>query len=348
MPTSSHEAARRAARVAARLAGRAELIHAVLDAAAHLARASLAGLWLDDGAGGAVSVGWSEADCSQVRALERAARAAAGRQLQRTEDGLALAGAPLQGLPGGLAVASPADDGPFEPREVALLAALGEQAGAALEDVGGAAPLWTNTDAFEAPAEAGWPDGIADGLLWLDEDGRVRRANRAALELLGRPVDGPRAAGQPLAALAGELPAGVLAALTAAPPAAVSACRLAVAAGAGARPRALTLVALPREPGRLVLVSDAAARSSVRGFEALVVSNAAHELRTPLTAIRAHAELIPDLLGVGPEETVGRFFQVIDLESQRMGGLLDSLRDALRAEGPSLVLHRPTLPEASS
>ena len=349
MPTSSHEAARRAARVAATLAGRAELIHAVLEAATHLSRSQLAGLWLDDGDGGAISVTRSAAACAGVGALERTARDAAQRQLQRSDQGLSVAGAPLQGVRGGLAVGSPGGERVFEPREVAVLAALGEQAGSALDGLGGESPLWTLAGrAFEAPPGAGWPDALVDGLLWLDAEGGPVRANRAALDLLGRPAPEGRPALRALTALVPDMPPEVLAELTAAPPAAVSVCRLALAPPASERPRELTLIGLSAERGRLVLASDAAARASIRGFEALVVSNAAHELRTPLTAIRAHAELIPDLIGAEPEDLSSRFFGVIDLESQRMGGLLDNLRDALRTEGPSLVLHRPTRPEASS
>jgi PAS domain-containing protein len=346
MPTSSHDAARRAARVAAALAGRAELLHAVLDAAAHLTHAQAAGLWLGDRRGGTFSVTWPAASDPTVGALERAARDAAEGQLQRRDAHLSLVGAPLRGASGGLAVASSQPDRAFEPREVALLGILGQQAGAALDGWGSERPFWAIAEhVFDAPPQAGWPDALADGVFWLDARGGVLRVNRAGLELLEPPT---APAGQPLAALVPDLPADVLAGFAAAPPAAVSVCRLALPARSSDRPRALTLVGLPSGTGRLVLLADAATRAGVRAFEALVVSNAAHELRTPLTAIRAHAEIIPDLIGGRRGDLANRFLQVIDAESQRMGGLLDDLRDALGTEGPSLVLHRPTRPEASS
>jgi signal transduction histidine kinase len=342
--TSSNGAARRAGRAAAALAGRVELVHAALEAALHLAHADAACLWLDGRAGGTVSLAPPSTDCHAGAPLERAARDAAARQLQRQDAGLSLVGAPLGGV-GGLAAASSAERA-FAPREVAVLATLGQQAGAAIDGWGSERPFWAiGEGVFDAAPEAGWPDALIDGLLWLDADGRVVRANRAALELLEPSRRAGARHGQRLAELAPELPAEVMSALggTAAG-AALSVSRIALGAPS-ARPRPVTLVVLPGEGGRLLLLSDAAARADVRAFEALVVSDAAHELRTPLTAIRAHAELVPDLIEADAEHMARRFLEVIDVESQRMGGLLDDLRDALRTEGPSLVLHRRAGPE---
>ena len=77
---------------------------------------------------------------------------------------------------------------------------------------------------------------------------------------------------------------------------------------------------------------------AVRRLEAEIVDDAAHELRSPLTAVRAHAEILPDLL-TEADDTARQFLGVIDAEAQRMGGLLDDLRAALTFE-TTVVVHR--------
>jgi signal transduction histidine kinase len=83
---------------------------------------------------------------------------------------------------------------------------------------------------------------------------------------------------------------------------------------------------------------DTAALRAVRQLDTEIVDNAAHELRTPLTSVRAHAEILPDLLGDG-DETARQFLGVIDAEATRMGGLLDELRAVLTFE-TTVVVHR--------
>jgi signal transduction histidine kinase len=83
---------------------------------------------------------------------------------------------------------------------------------------------------------------------------------------------------------------------------------------------------------------DTSAWRTVRQLEAEIVDATAHELRTPLTAVRAHAEILPDVL-TEADETARRFLGVIDAEAQRMGAMLDELRAALSLER-TVVVHR--------
>jgi signal transduction histidine kinase len=83
---------------------------------------------------------------------------------------------------------------------------------------------------------------------------------------------------------------------------------------------------------------DTSAWRAVRRLEAEIVDDAAHELRTPLTAVRAHAEILPDVL-TDANDTARRFLGVIDAEAQRMGAMLDELRAVLSLER-TVVVHR--------
>ena len=83
---------------------------------------------------------------------------------------------------------------------------------------------------------------------------------------------------------------------------------------------------------------DAAGWRAVQRLGAEIVDDAAHELRSPLTAVRAHAEILPDMLA-DADPTARQFLGVIDAEAQRMGGMLDDLRAVLTFE-TTVVVHR--------
>jgi signal transduction histidine kinase len=82
---------------------------------------------------------------------------------------------------------------------------------------------------------------------------------------------------------------------------------------------------------------DAVAWRALQRLEAEIVDDAAHELRSPLTAVRAHAEILPDLMAEA-DATARQFLGVIDAEAQRMGGLLDELR-AVSTFETTVVVH---------
>jgi signal transduction histidine kinase len=88
---------------------------------------------------------------------------------------------------------------------------------------------------------------------------------------------------------------------------------------------------------RAAIELDAAGWRAVQRLEAEIVDDAAHELRSPLTAVRAHAEILPEMLE-GADATARQFLGVIDAEAQRMGGLLDELRAVLAFE-TTVVVH---------
>ena len=67
-----------------------------------------------------------------------------------------------------------------------------------------------------------------------------------------------------------------------------------------------------------------------------LVANVSHELKTPIAAIRAHLENLAD----GVEEPDPRTLQVMLLQTERLGRLVDQLLDLSRLESGEVLLDR--------
>ena len=67
-----------------------------------------------------------------------------------------------------------------------------------------------------------------------------------------------------------------------------------------------------------------------------LVANVSHELKTPIAAIRAHLENLAD----GVEEPDPRTLQVMLVQTERLGRLVDQLLDLSRLESGEVRLHR--------
>jgi len=162
--------------------------------------------------------------------------------------------------------------------------------------------------------------GMVEGVLVINEHGRLQMANDAARRLLhiDAAVEGrhypeivrqPAVAQQIAAALAGKQTTSVE--LT------------------GLRDSALTLIArtAPVEisPGRgaVVVLHDITDLRRADQIRRDFVANVSHELRTPLTAIRGYVEALAD---ADPEET-RRFLEIVSRHTMRMERLV---RDLLR------------------
>ncbi|HEX8275877.1 MAG TPA: ATP-binding protein [Longimicrobiaceae bacterium] len=164
-------------------------------------------------------------------------------------------------------------------------------------------------------------DAMAEGVLALGSDGRVRRANLAARRIFG---------------LAGD-PAGLAPHEVARRPAFT---RLVERARAGEPVSATELAfdghhllatAQPLATGGAVLVFlDVSALRRLEDVRRDFVANASHELKTPLTAIRGYSEtLLDENL---PPELRRRFAEVVRENAERLQRIVDDLLDLSRIE----------------
>jgi two-component system phosphate regulon sensor histidine kinase PhoR len=188
-------------------------------------------------------------------------------------------------------------------------------------------PRIDHDDILENPDFERLIEAISEPML-VSARGKVVRANRAALRLLGAHIvdeDVRIAIRHPAAAerLASTAPL--------AEPVAID------LAGLGTRDQRweMRIAPLSENQGdarRLVHLID---RSSARAAEKMrvdFVANASHELRTPLAAILGFVETLADPKAGGDEETRGRFLKIMDGEARRMQRLVDDLMSLSRVE----------------
>ena len=317
------------------LLGRIELVHTLLTAARRLTGTEWSCLWH-----GGVAHGLGARSLELADAARRAA--ADGELVERLGDALVIA-VPLPERAGGLAVGAATEEA-AQPRRIALLGRLASQGGAELVGWPTDRPFW------DGLVE---PEGSAEGArAWLDRHGRVEEGSPAARSLLEALAEAHSATARSLVdALADERRGGneggsgtarsLVDPLAGEPLGGTAALAGDVLGGddaVSARSERATALAVPSAQRRLAVLFETAAWQAVRRLEAEIVDDAAHELRTPLTALRAHAEILPDLLA-DADATARQFLGVIDSEAQRMGAMLDDLRAALTFER-TVVVHR--------
>lgn len=164
-------------------------------------------------------------------------------------------------------------------------------------------------------------DAMAEGVIAVDAQGKVRRANPAAREMFSLSGDPRGIAPEQVArrpgfldtvgrALAGEE---------------VPATDLAVDG------RSLLATAQPLPAGGAVMVFlDVSQLRRLEGVRQDFVANASHELKTPLTAIRGYSETLldPDL----PPELRQRFAETVRTNAERLQRIVDDLLDLSRLE----------------
>src|SRR5690606_34575335 len=150
-------------------------------------------------------------------------------------------------------------------------------------------------------------DTMSEGVIALDAEGRVLRANPAAEEMFSLPdrvaVSTPEEISRraDLRQLVRRAPRG-----DSTPPTAL--------------PRdQRTLLASPRplpDGGAVVVMLDISELRRLEGVRRDFVANASHELKTPLTAIRGYSETLqdPEL----PPELVRRFAGVVHANADRL------------------------------
>ena len=164
-------------------------------------------------------------------------------------------------------------------------------------------------------------DSMSEGVIAVDAQGKVRRANPAAREMFSLSADPRGIAPEMVArrrgfldtvgrALAGE---------------AVPATDLTVDG------RSLLATAQPLPAGGAVMVFlDVSQLRRLEGVRQDFVANASHELKTPLTAIRGYSETLldPDL----PPELRQRFAETVRANADRLQRIVDDLLDLSRLE----------------
>jgi two-component system phosphate regulon sensor histidine kinase PhoR len=164
-------------------------------------------------------------------------------------------------------------------------------------------------------------DAMAEGVLALGPDGRVRRANQAARHIFGLGDESSGLAPPEVA----RRPAFLKLVERARAGEAVSATELSYDG------RHLIATAQPLADGGAVLVFLEV--SELRRLEDVrrdFVANASHELKTPLTAIRGYSEtLLDENL---PPELRRRFAEVVRANADRLQRVVDDLLDLSRIE----------------
>jgi signal transduction histidine kinase len=180
---------------------------------------------------------------------------------------------------------------------------------------------------------------IGEGIIVSDEAGAVSLMNRAAVDLLGRPISRYEAVAQAFRGDEGELSPAEL--LSAEGPA--TAEYELVADGRRVELTSFPLLTEGVAPRRVLLLRDVTeARRRERVREAFL-SLLAHELRTPMTAVYGGATL---LLRIGDQidaATRNELRADIAAEADRLSRLLDDLLVLTRMEGGAEVGREPAL-----
>ncbi|MBA2571514.1 MAG: HAMP domain-containing protein [Gemmatimonadetes bacterium] len=164
-------------------------------------------------------------------------------------------------------------------------------------------------------------DSMAEGVLALDREGTVRRANPAACRIFGLTGE---VRGTPAPAVS-RRPAFLELVRTTLQGAPVPATELAHGQ------HHLLATAQPLADGGAVLVFlDVSTLRRLQDVRRDFVANASHELKTPLTAIRGYSETLldPEL----PPELRRQFTETVQANAERLQRIVDDLLDLSRIE----------------
>jgi len=166
---------------------------------------------------------------------------------------------------------------------------------------------------------------MPDGILALDREGRITRANQAAQEILG--MSGPGLRRTPVEAVrSGELQAAVDRTLASSTPETVEF----TLTDPGRRILSVSLV--PLATGLVVVIHDMTRLRRLEEARRDLVANIGHELRTPLTAILGYLETL-EQGGLDPEST-RRFLGITSRNARRLERLVQDLSRLARLESP--------------
>jgi two-component system phosphate regulon sensor histidine kinase PhoR len=113
----------------------------------------------------------------------------------------------------------------------------------------------------------------------------------------------------------------------------------------GIKPRRLVVRASPLEAGTAGVFAVFVDVTEMRRLETMrrdFVANVSHELRTPVTAIRSAAETLELAMEQDPDAAV-RFVDIIDRNAERLRGLVEDLLDLSRIESREFKLNMEPL-----
>lgn len=167
-------------------------------------------------------------------------------------------------------------------------------------------------------------EAMDDGVLAVGKDNRVLFYNERARQLLGMPrlaVGAPLTGGLAISHV-GDIMRGARRA---------GEKRKEEITGASPEQQ-LTVYASLVEDGETVIavLSDVSRMKELERMRSEFVGNVTHELKTPLTSIRASIELLKD--GDRDEATRGYFYDVLDMEAERLKNLIDDMLVLSRLE----------------
>jgi len=172
-------------------------------------------------------------------------------------------------------------------------------------------------------------EGMADGVLVVDESGGILIANRRANELLGMPP-GRSCAGTPLIEITRHPDLHGLLRRVAASDRESSGPSLHELTLGGVPDRTVRVTVSPLRPASgerrafIFVFHDITDLKNVEEMRRDFVANVSHELRTPLAAIRGYSETLLESTLRDAEET-RRFVTIIERHSRRLGRLVDDL-----------------------
>jgi two-component system phosphate regulon sensor histidine kinase PhoR len=181
-------------------------------------------------------------------------------------------------------------------------------------------------------------DGMEEGVLVLDERGRIVRVNPALRAMLLLDSD---VIGRPLIEVVRNADLKEL----------VDRARIDAVSReirvSGLKPRRLLVRAAVlsqsdaarADEALLVVFRDITAMRRLETMRRDFVANASHELRTPVTAVRSAAETLRDGASSDPE-AMGRFVDIIARNSERLQRLIEDLLDLSRIEAKEFRLSR--------
>jgi two-component system phosphate regulon sensor histidine kinase PhoR len=173
-------------------------------------------------------------------------------------------------------------------------------------------------------------ESMREGVLVLDEEGRMLLVNPALRATLGIPADAEGRAALELIRNA-DLPTILSRARAASGPVSGE------IETTGPRPRRLLVHAAPlplvdgKHQGLLAVFVDVTETRRLETLRKDFVANVSHELRTPITAVRSAVDTLR-LTITGDPTASERFVDIIDRNAQRLGSLVEDLLDLSRLE----------------
>jgi two-component system NtrC family sensor kinase len=233
------------------------------------------------------------------------------------------------------------EDGPFTPEDLWLLSTVATQVAVVVANSRFFEMIRQGKEAWESTFDA-----LTAGVALLDSAGRVRRANRALGQLLGRGE--PALVGHPLAGFLFEAPAGPAGTFLDEAVAGRRAAPLVTRSDRLDRLLRLSAAPLPDAAGSgaaVVLVEDVTAQrrleeqliqSDKMGAVGQLVSGVAHELNNPLASIAGLAELL--LEQAPPADRNREHLRVIHEQAERAGRIVRSLLTFARTGVPEKVV----------